>query len=412
MSEISPFLIAPRALEICRTLKAAGYSAYVVGGCVRDTLLKRDVKDWDITTSALPQQVVELFPHTVPTGIEHGTVTVILQDEHYEVTTFRGEGAYSNSRHPDWVKFGVDLREDLARRDFTINAMAYDPIADELEDHFNGRGDLEDRCIRAVGDPSKRFEEDGLRVMRAIRFASTLGFEVHWETEMAIHDGLGALNRVSKERIRDELEKLLSSPNPSIGLTIARRRGVLVQILPELLNDDGASNYHVERLPKNWRLRFARLLHQLSPEVVESIATRLKFSTKDRRYVTDLCANYRFPYATTWSDANLRFFLHERKIKDILQDVLTLRCSVFGNIHQHNELLNRFSKILAENPPLEVRDLAINGMYVMNELNMNMSPGVGEALNYLLEQAIMDPTINNKKALLRQLHVWKESGRG
>jgi tRNA nucleotidyltransferase (CCA-adding enzyme) len=171
---MKPSDVAAPALEVCRRLAAAGHTAHVVGGCVRDVLLGRPAKDWDVATSALPEEVQKIFRRTIPTGIAHGTITVLVGKEHVEVTTYRGEGAYSDARRPDHVVFGVTLEEDLARRDFTVNAIAYDPLGDVLVDPFGGRIDLDARLLRAVGDPEARFREDGLRVMRAVRFAATL----------------------------------------------------------------------------------------------------------------------------------------------------------------------------------------------------------------------------------------------
>ncbi len=197
--------------EICKTLQSEGFLAYAVGGAIRDALLNRPIGDWDVTTNADPNQVVSLFPRTIPTGLQHGTVTVLIgqgaQRITVEVTTFRGEGAYSDGRRPDEVRFGVSFEEDLSRRDFVINAIAYDPVARILCDPLDGASDLRAQTIRAVGDAKTRFEEDGLRIMRAIRFSAVLGFALAEETVSAIPNALGALSKVSKERVRDEFLK-------------------------------------------------------------------------------------------------------------------------------------------------------------------------------------------------------------
>lgn len=238
--------LVPRAVRaICERLQAAGHEALAVGGAVRDALLGRTPGDWDVATSATPEQVIALFDRTVPTGIKHGTVTVLMgrgtERMAVEVTTFRGEGAYSDGRRPDEVVFGVPLRDDLARRDFVINAIAYDPVARILADPFGGEADIAARRIRAVGDPLQRFTEDGLRVMRAVRFAAVLEFELDPATMAAIPPALPVLAMVSSERVRDELLKLLGARAPSIGLVIARRAGILDAILPELdFGPDGA----------------------------------------------------------------------------------------------------------------------------------------------------------------------------
>ncbi|HEX3481777.1 MAG TPA: hypothetical protein VHT91_42485, partial [Kofleriaceae bacterium] len=228
---------------VCQTLASAGHQAVAVGGAVRDAILGREPGDWDVATSARPEQVIALFPRTVPTGIQHGTVTVVTgrgASSHVEVTTFRGEGAYTDARRPDHVRFGVPLVEDLARRDLRVNAIAYDPLADALIDPYGGQTDLAERRLRAVGptgrvydDAVARFTEDGLRVMRAVRFAAALEFELDPETERGIGPALPSLGRVSKERICDELRKILAARQPSRALAIAERTGILALILPE-----------------------------------------------------------------------------------------------------------------------------------------------------------------------------------
>ena len=201
------------AAHILRVLESRGYEAYVVGGCVRDSLLGRTPNDWDITTSALPQQVKALFPRTVDTGLKHGTVTILCGRDAYEVTTYRVDGEYLDGRHPKDVTFTASLREDLQRRDFTINAMAYSE-KDGLQDYFDGLSDLERGIVRAVGDPEKRFGEDALRIMRAVRFAAQLGYDVEEKTLRAMKDLAPTLSKISAERIAVELEKLLLSPHP------------------------------------------------------------------------------------------------------------------------------------------------------------------------------------------------------
>lgn len=204
----------PSHVERClHTLWEAGFQAYPVGGCVRDTLLGRTPGDWDVTTSALPKQVMTLFERTVPTGVDHGTVTVVLETGIVEVTTFRREVGYTDNRHPDSVRFDVGLEEDLARRDFTVNAMAFAPDG-SIVDPFGGERDLQKRSLRAVGDPEKRFSEDALRILRGIRFGAQLGFEIEEKTKRSMENQAEKLKRISAERIVHELEKTLLSANP------------------------------------------------------------------------------------------------------------------------------------------------------------------------------------------------------
>ena len=212
--------IPEKVLDVCKVLSANGHQALIVGGAVRDLLLDRPVTDWDVATCATPDTVMSIFPRTVPTGLQHGTVTVMQGDEGIEVTTFRKEMGHQDGRHPDTVEFLTDFREDLARRDFTINAMAFNPLTGDLFDLHHGLDDLLKRHIVAVGDANQRFREDGLRVMRAVRFAAQLGFEIEDNTFESITPNLDTLEKVSRERIRAELDKILASPEPSVGLKL------------------------------------------------------------------------------------------------------------------------------------------------------------------------------------------------
>lgn len=216
---------------IIETIKAAGFDAYVVGGCVRDSILGRQPEDWDITTSARPEQVKALFARTIDTGLQHGTVTVMLDKDGFEVTTYRLDGEYEDSRHPKSVTFTPDLREDLKRRDLTINAMAYNEQSG-LVDLFGGLEDLNAGVIRCVGDPRERFGEDALRILRAIRFSAQLGYTIEPETLSAVRQLAPALSRISAERIQAELVKLLMSPHPDF-LRTAYDNGVTKVFLPE-----------------------------------------------------------------------------------------------------------------------------------------------------------------------------------
>ena len=216
---------------ILNSLNEAGYEAFVVGGCVRDALLGREPHDWDITTSALPSKVKEIFGRTIDTGLKHGTMTVMIDTEGYEVTTYRVDGVYEDGRHPREVTFTPSLREDLQRRDFTINAMAYG-VKEGLVDLFGGRQDLASGLIRAVGDPMKRFSEDALRIMRAVRFSAQLGYEIEEKTLKAASALAPNLQKISSERIRDELEKTLLSERPDL-LSTAWKAGITKEFLPE-----------------------------------------------------------------------------------------------------------------------------------------------------------------------------------
>ena len=241
---LSPDLVPEDVVFVLRRLRTAGKQAFSAGGAVRDVVraaLGEEAgtpQDFDVATDALPEEVQRLFPRTAPTGIAHGTITVLSGTHHVEVTTFRGEGPYLDGRRPSSVTFLGEIEGDLARRDFTVNAIAWDPLSDDLRDPFGGVGDLEHRRLRAVGDPLARFREDGLRPLRAVRFAATLRLALDRPTEKAIPQALDVFGKVAWERIRDELLKLLGAPQPSRGLVLMRDTGLLGKVLPELLDFD------------------------------------------------------------------------------------------------------------------------------------------------------------------------------
>ncbi|MGB5704526.1 MAG: CCA tRNA nucleotidyltransferase, partial [Polyangiales bacterium] len=231
--------IASPVLDICKELRKVGERAWVVGGCVRDTLRGERVNDWDVATTALPAKVQKTFRKVIPTGIDHGTVTVLWKGEGFEVTTLRGEGTYSDGRRPDNVVFVGDIDQDLARRDFTVNAIAYDPVDGHVVDPFGGLTDMKHKVLRAVGNPSKRFQEDGLRILRGARFVATLGFELEEDTEAAFGGALDTFRKVSPERVREEWLKAMKANAPSRAFEVMRRTGILEVTYPELLEQVG-----------------------------------------------------------------------------------------------------------------------------------------------------------------------------
>ena len=269
----------PGAAALLDALHAAGYAAYAVGGCVRDSLLGRTAHDWDLCTSALPQQVMELFgtEQCIPTGLQHGTVTIKYGGQLYETTTFRTEGSYTDGRHPDEVQFVPDVREDLARRDFTINAMAYNE-AEGLVDPFGGQGDLQKGLLRAVGEPQQRFTEDALRILRLYRFAARFGFALDAATARAARQLAPHLDCISAERIQEELAKLLAAPQPGAYLEPAVLAVVLPELTPESLT---AAKPVVDACPageKNLPVRWAALLGALGETDTRRVLKRLRCS--------------------------------------------------------------------------------------------------------------------------------------
>ena len=270
--------IHPLSIKICDILTQAGYEAYLVGGCVRDLILGEEPKDWDITTNALPEKIIELFPKTYPTGLQHGTVTVAMENEHFEVTTFRVEGEYLDGRRPETVCFVNDIIQDLSRRDLTINSMAYDPINNKLIDPFDGIKDLENGIIKAVGNPNLRFQEDGLRIMRTVRFAARFGFKIDPETLTAMSNNLNTLNKVSKERINDELCKILKTKHDVFGIKILFDSKVLELICPILLQ---TPIVYQNNCPGDLETKLAYLYCGTEIDLVKKELTNLKFSNKE-----------------------------------------------------------------------------------------------------------------------------------
>jgi tRNA nucleotidyltransferase (CCA-adding enzyme) len=403
--------------EVCAQLAAAGFQAVTVGGAVRDALIGRAPGDWDVATSAHPDDVMKLFPRTIPTGIQHGTVTIVTGKgaaSHVEVTTFRGEGAYSDSRRPDEVTFGVPLDEDLARRDLVVNAIAYDPVKGELHDPFGGQADLAARRLRAVGDPVARFTEDGLRVMRAVRFAAQLEFELDTATEAAIAPALPSLAKVSRERVADELRKLLAAREPSRGLRIALRTGIVGTILPDLhIADEDAWIDRIDGVRPDVRL--AALLVPLAdmtadPRHVDRDAMKrvvevcraLKLSNVE----TDLAAQLVGAWPATgelgWNAPEVR-----RLLSDLDRDKRDSAVALWTGA-----LAAEARRVLDARDPLEIGDLAVGGKDLMVALSQPPGPAIGRILALLLDRVLDDPSVNTRDELLRiAQHLELEVGR-
>jgi tRNA nucleotidyltransferase (CCA-adding enzyme) len=394
--------------EVCEVLTRGGHQAVTVGGAVRDAMLGRSPGDWDVASSARPEQVQALFKRTIPTGIEHGTVTVMVGKGErrigVEVTTFRGEGAYTDARRPDSVVFGVPLREDLARRDFVINAMAYDPIADAIFDPFGGQADLAARRLRAVGDAVARFTEDGLRVMRAVRFAAVLDLELDPATEAGIAPALPSLRKVSQERVHDELVKLFAAARPSIGLAIARRAGVLAVILPELAPADAAWPAILARVDaaEGGVARFAALLAEVGdPAVVDAALRRLKLSNEDRERIGKAARVFAVANAGAWTDVAIRRVLAGVGRKWAGDAVALWRAEgAASGSPTVQGLAARADAILARGDALAVGDLAISGGDLMKALGIAPGRRVGEILAGLVERVLDEPGLNERERLI------------
>ena len=426
--------------QIIETLEQHGYEGYAVGGCVRDSILGRIPNDWDITTSATPQQVKKLFLRTVDTGIQHGTVTVLMGKEGYEVTTYRVDGEYEDARHPKEVTFTANLEEDLRRRDFTINAMAYNDQV-RLVDVFGGMQDLNHHLIRCVGDPEERFSEDALRILRAVRFSAQLNFPIESATADAIRKLAPNLQNISAERIQAELVKLLVSPHPE-RIRDAYELGLTKVILPEWDAMEGVAQNtphhkydvaeHTLRALKNVKrdkiLRLTMLFHDMgkpmmkttdengrdhfrghalvSEELARSILHRLKFDNETIRTVTKLVCYHDYRMEAT--PANVRramnrigvelfpYYLAVR-LADAKSQSTYMRREKIENIV---EIRNLYKQILMENQCVTLRQLAVSGRELM-ELGMKPGRELGAMLSELLEYVLDDPERNTKENLCK-----------
>ncbi len=430
--------IPPAVHTIAQTLRDAGFRSWTVGGSVRDHLLaeifpEREARvknDWDIATDARPEQVQKLFRRVIPTGIDHGTVTVVLAKQNFEVTTLRGETTYSDGRHPDAVFFVEELAADLQRRDFTVNAIAYDVLEDTLHDPFGGIADLEALTLRAVGEAEERFGEDGLRVLRCARFAATLEMSIAPDTLSAMRPSLDSYRKVSAERIRDEWFKALKADKPSRAFEVMRDVGLLEATAPELfalagrtalgLTPDVLSHSFqvMDELPKEPVLRLAGLFHALSltddgeplPEAssqaARELAVRLRLSNAERDRVVALVRHQSVPRDVP-SGGALRRYL-KNLTPELWPDVLRLmqahvRAGGQDNASERERLeaLERACETeLARCPALDLKQLAVGGRELIAEAIVRPGPDVGRILAALLEVVLDDPTQNTREALL------------
>ena len=399
-AETISFLLDPGAAALLTRLHAAGYAAYAVGGCVRDSLLGQTPHDWDLCTSATPEQVLELFgeAHCIPTGLQHGTVTVKHGGELYEITTFRTEGAYSDGRHPDHVAFVPDVKEDLARRDFTINAMAYN-AEEGLIDPFGGQNDLAVGIVRAVGEPQRRFEEDALRILRLYRFAARFGFAIDPATGQAARALCRHLDCVSEERIAEELSRLLAAPAPGAYLEAE----VLAVIFPEL---DAAELPESRRIldalepgMEHVPVRLAALLCPLGEAGARAALRRLKCSNALTGTVATLVREAAAGMPGAALTLTARRFLSRYDLATITD--LTALCSA-----RHPEQAEAFAALQQEaarlvetNACCRINQLAVNGRDLM-DAGIRPGPGLRRVLDALLEQVLAEQLPNEKAALL------------
>ena len=435
--------IARPVLQICKELRNSGERAWVVGGCVRDTLRGEVVNDWDVATTARPEKVQKTFRRVVPTGIDHGTVTVVWQGRGYEVTTLRGEGAYSDGRRPDNVVFVGDIDQDLARRDFTVNAIAYDPVDGQVVDPFGGIQDMRNNVLRAVGDPKERFQEDGLRILRGARFVATLEFELEAATEAAFRGALDTFRKVSPERVREEWLKAMKARVPSRAFEVMRRTGILEVTYPELLEQVGCEQNrwhaydvwgHTMRVLDESEVdpieRVAALLHDVAKPRTRAFSDKTKdwtfyhhetvgadmadrwlrdyrFSNSERELITGLIRHHLICYSSEWTDAAVRRFI-KRVGRDHIDPLLRLgEADAIGKgrevereLAALEELRGRIDQELETGGALTTRDLAIGGHDVIALLDGSAGPAVGKILRALLEKVIDDPSLNTRDKLM------------
>jgi tRNA nucleotidyltransferase (CCA-adding enzyme) len=430
-------------LDVCERLRARGKRAWIVGGCVRDLLSGRTASDWDVATDARPAELMKVFPRAIPTGLEHGTVTVVQDGAHYEVTTLRGEGTYTDGRRPDWVEFVDDITRDLARRDFTVNAIAMAPETGAVIDPFDGQGDLSRGLLRAVGDPLQRFSEDGLRVLRAARFVATLELVLDPATEAAIRPTLDTYRKVAAERVRDEWVKTMKAARPSRAFDVMLRTGILAITCPELVEGVGMeqNKWHAYDV---WRhgtecmdacaadpiLRVAALLHdvgkprtrawsdktadytfyeheRVGAEIAAPIAARLRFSNDDSARIVELVRHHLFHYSDEWSDAAVRRWIRRvgpERLEDLYllnsADVRAKGRDFHGDLESLAKLEAHVARVLAAGAALSTRDLRVNGRDLMTDLGLAPGRILGEILEFLLDAVTTDPALNDRDRLL------------
>lgn len=438
----------PEAVKnIIQTIENAGFEAYAVGGCIRDSILNREPDDWDITTSATPEEVKALFRHTVDTGIQHGTVTVLIKKECFEVTTYRIDGEYEDGRHPKEVSFTSLLSEDLRRRDFTINAMAYNDTHG-LVDLFGGQEDLKAGVIRCVGNAKERFEEDALRMMRAVRFSAQLGYDIEENTAKAIKELAPTLSRISVERIQVELLKLLLSPHPQY-IHKMYEMGMTKVFLPEfnVMMETPQENPHhmysvglhtikaLEASKADKLVRLALLLHDvakpvtkttdengvahffahpnLGADMTKKILRRLRFDNDTIDRVATLVLYHDYANDASATPKFTRKLIHKVHIENFPALLEVKRADILAQslfkrddkLRRVEELRKNYVDVLSQNLCVQLKDLAVTGRDL---IAAGMKPGkeIGSALERLLQVVLEEPANNDKTILMNYIKEW------
>jgi tRNA nucleotidyltransferase (CCA-adding enzyme) len=424
--------IPTSVLWVLEQLRSRGKRGWLVGGCVRDMLGGRQPSDWDVATNALPKEMLKIFPRVIPTGIAHGTVTVLNNGTAIEVTTLRGEGEYKDGRRPERIVFLDDIEADLARRDFTFNAVALDPLAQTITDPFEGQKDLEANLLRAVGNPLQRFTEDGLRILRAARFAATLECQIEAETlaAMAHPDALATYGRVAAERIQAEWLKALRAPRPSIAFTHMLQSGMLAITCPELQalvatkEPEHGSLWDrnmavLDAAPAIASVRLAALLRDCAPPSAAKgksakprpsrILRRLKFSNDHGSEVDQILQNVDTGDTSSWSLGDIRRWLSSFDANNftLLSPLLMATYSVSSDpdrppVCSYPDFIQRCQEQLDAGHPLRANELAIDGNGLMAALEIAPGPRLGQLLRSLLQLVLDDPSCNRRERLLEE----------
>lgn len=430
--------------KVLTDFKKNSFEIFIVGGAVRDLLMGKNVYDWDFTTNATPEEIIKIYPDGFYDNA-FGTVGLTVEgfDEPFEITTYRTEFGYSDNRRPDKVTWGTSLEEDLKRRDFTINAFAYD--GEKLIDLYDGQKDLNNKVLKAVGDASERFNEDALRMMRAVRIAGELKFQIEKNTFEAIQSNATLINKIAKERIKDELFKILKSNNPYSGFVHLKESGLMQEILPELtkcfgIEQKSVGRHHIYDVGTHLLMslkeckstdpvtRFATLIHDIgkpqtvrklptgvitfynhemvSTRMAENLADRLKFSLKEKDKLVKLVRFHQFTVDEHQTDSAIRRFITNVGL-EYVEDMLDLRVAdrLGGGASETSWRLEEFKKRLIEvqKQPFAIKDLKINGKDVMEKLNIPAGPKVGEILEKLFNEVVENNVPNERESLLKLL---------
>ena len=441
-------VIPEKVKKIIRKFHENGAEIYVVGGAVRDLLLNREVNDWDFTTNLTPEEMKKLFPKNSFYNNNFGTLSIVEKDgEIFEVTTFRTERDYTDGRHPNKVEWGKTLSEDLERRDFTVNALAIDYKDEKIEivDNFDGQKDLENKLIRTVGNPDERFGEDALRLVRAVRIAGQIGFNIEEKTLESIRNNAKLINNIAGERIRDELFKILLSPTPSSGIKLLLESGLLVEIMPELINGLGMTQkgHHIDDVwthnlktldnceSKNPVTRLAALLHDVGKpksmrddgkektfhnhevygsRIAVEIGKRLRLSNKELDQLFRLVRWHMFTVQETQTDKAVRRFIRN-VTPDYIDEMIAMRRAdrLGSGAKETSWRWELFKERIVEvqKQPFAVRDLKVNGLDVMEILGIKPGPKIGEVLDSIFKEVEEKPELNDREILLEKIKSFK-----